>query len=235
MMTARHGRLQFAVVFALLLGATGAAAAQPDDRTTRWIEDVLLGPEYGGDGEICARWIKSPTLSVFGANQEQSAHVRTVVDQINGTLESTPLRRITLLPPADTAADIHVYFARLSDFPRLAGQLGFQYHPGNWGYFWVRWNGAHEIFNADVLLASDRLRGATLRHFALEEITQSLGLMGDSPVYPDSVFYSRGSDGGDAQRLSALDRKLIAFLYTYIAPGAGRAELRRALAQFWTE
>jgi hypothetical protein len=67
----------------------------------------------------------------------------------------------------------------------------------------------------------------------LEEVTQSLGLMNDSPVFPDSIFYSGPDGGGKATELSALDKKLIIFFYNHVRPGAGPAEVRAAFQKHW--
>lgn len=208
---------------------------QPDARTAAWAEQIMLGVEYGDADNVAARWIRSPSLSVFGATTAQDDAVRATVEQLNDVLASTPLRGITLLPANDTTADIQVYFAPLRQFWSLSIRLGFPYYPENWGYFWWFRNGRFEIQRAFVLLASDKLHGPALRHFTLEEITQSLGLSNDSPLYPESIFYARGDDGGSAQRLSALDRTLITFFYSYVAPRDGPAEVRRALTQHWPQ
>jgi hypothetical protein len=94
-------------------------------------------------------------------------------------------------------------------------------------------NHNYEIKQAFVFLAADKLRGKHLRHFALEEITQALGLANDSSIFADSIFYARGPDGGDAQRLSALDKQLIRFFYNHVQPGAQSREIRRAFQNHW--
>lgn len=73
---------------------------------------------------------------------------------------------------------------------------------------------------AYVLLASDRLAGEEMRHFMFEELTQSFGFGNDSAVYSESIFYAKGLDGGNAQTLSALDRKLVKFVYEHLDPGS---------------
>jgi hypothetical protein len=69
-----------------------------------------------------------------------------------------------------------------------------------------------------VLLATDKLSGKTLRHFTFEELTQALGLARDSSLFSDSVFFANGADGGSAQELAALDRRLVTFLSLTRAP-----------------
>lgn len=226
-------RLALVALLLPLLAPARPAAAQTPDEVLAWAATVILGPEYGGDGKVCSRWVKAPTLSVFGGTDEERAVVADTVKQINAVLADTPLKGIKPLGPGDERADIRVYFAPLADFPKLADRHAFKYVEGNWGYFWTFWNGRREIDRAYVLLASDKLAGKRLRHFALEEITQCLGLMNDSPAFPDSIFYSKGDDGGDAQKLSELDAKLIRFFFTHIQPGDRQPEVRAAFRKHW--
>lgn len=210
-----------------------SAHAQEDERVLRWIEEVVLRPEFGGSGKVCSRWVRSPSLSFFGATVEQEKLVAETVAHLNQTLAETPIQQIKLLKSNNTNADILVYFAPLKEFPVFAQKHNFRYVEGNYGYFWTFWNPGHEIERAYVLLASDKLQGKKLRHFALEEITQTLGLSNDSPIFPDSIFYAKGDDGGNAQQLSDLDKKLIRFFYNHVRPGAREAELRAAYWKYW--
>lgn len=232
----KHARLVVVVVACLLgSGQLGADAAPPDQRTVRWLQEVLLGPEYGGDGRLCTRWTHQPTLSTYYANPEQSELVADLVGELNDVLAQTSIEGIALLPPQDNAADIRVYFVPLARFRSLSAELGFPYSGRDHGYFWGFWDHSHRLQQAHILLATDILKGRHLRHFALEEITQSLGPMSDSAIYPDSAFYANGRDGGDAQHLSALDRKALYLLYAWLRPGDGRDELLAAARDHWPD
>jgi hypothetical protein len=225
------------VFFSLLLlrALTGAppgwAAGAPED-IRRWISEVTLGTEYGDAPRVVTRWTRSPVLSVFGANDLQAAVVRHAVQQINGALAGTAVPGIQLGLPNNKAAEIHVHFAPLREFERLARDNGFPYQAGNDGYFAVFWNQRHELIRARVLLASDRLRGPRLLRLTLEEITQCLGLANDSELIPDSIFYA-GRRHGPMTQLSELDKRLIRFLYTAVPPGTTEAQLHRAIARSW--
>ena len=228
-------RVRRAVVLVLggLVALLAVARAAEEDEVLRWIEDVVLGPEYGGSGAICARWVRTPTLSVVEAPAPECEMIAACVEEINRALARTSIREIRIDRPGNLGADILVYCVRQKEFPALARKHAFQYVEGNLGYFWTFWNDRHEINSGIVLLASDRLTAETFRHFALEEITQVLGLSGDSPVFAESVFYSQGNDGGRAEHLSSLDVKLIDFFYRQIPPGSRTAEVRIAYWRHW--
>jgi len=216
--------------------ATSAAAAQTEDAATyelHWIEEVILGPEYGGSGEICSRWVRSPTLSVFGADEAQEKVVREAVQHLNQTLARTPIRQIMLLYPENSRADILLYFAPVRQFPSIASRHNFPYTKGNQGYFWTWWNRRNEIYRGVVLISSDVADRGRLRHYVLEEITQVLGLSSDSPRFTESIFYSYYSDGGTAEWLCERDKKLIHLFYNHISPGAEKAEVQAAFQRYW--
>ena len=218
------------LIFLWLVGwAPPSVQAQSSDKVARWVEEVILGAEYGGAGKICSRWVKTPRLSVFGATSLQRKVVASSLAHLNETLAKTPIKRIKQLSPNDGGASILVYFAPLRELPDLAKQHGFKYVEGNWGYFWTFWNG-HRIYRAIVLLASDKLKGKLLKHFILEEITQSLGLSNDSRIFSGSMFYGGRSN---TQHLSKLDKKLIIFFYNHIQPGAKRRDVQVAFKKYW--
>jgi len=228
--------LPLCVLILVGLLVTPSAEAQTEDATAyelRWIEEVILGPEYGGSGEVCSRWVNTPTLSVFGANEDQEKIAREAVHHLNQTLARTPIRQIMLLYPENSRADILVYFAPVREFPSIASRHNFKYTKGNLGYFWTWWNGRNEIYRGVVLISSDVLDKGRLRHYVLEEITQVLGLSNDSPRFYESIFYSYHSDGGTAQWLCRQDMQLIHLFYNHIPPGARKADVQAAYQSHW--
>lgn len=209
------------------------ATFERETKESIWAQTVLLGSEFGGSGKVCSRWTRSPTLSVFGGSAQHHKVIADTVAHINETLAATPIRRIQLLKPESKHANIRVDFAPLSDFPGLARKHRFNVTPGNLGYFYTFWNGRNEIQSAFVMLATDKLSGKKLQHYALEEITQSLGLSSDSPAFPDSIFFENGSNFGSATKLSTNDRTLVRIFYNHIKPGARRNDVREAIKTHW--
>lgn len=226
----------FALTFCALLVAFSCVSrvlVASDDKILRWIEQVVLGTEYGGEGRVCSRWVRRPTLSIFGGSEAQTAVVRRAVKHLNETLATTPIKGIEIIAPESDKSDIRVYVAPLHDLPRLAEQNGFPYTPGNLGYFWTFWNQNHEIQRAVVLLAADSAYQKHLPHLSLEEITQTLGLSGDSSEFKDSIFYSSGDEHGDVEELSLLDKKLIVFFYNHVRSGARQSDIEEAFETQW--
>ena len=210
--------------------------AQLDQTTIRFVGDVLVGTEYGSsiEDQVCVRWETRPRLSTFGEGSHHPTIVQKTVDEINGCLPVN--RQIEILQPNDSTASIKLYFVPLKEFERLAKQEGFIVSSTDWGVFYLQWNDAYEIDSAIVLIANDKLRGRRLTHFVLEELTQSMGLAGDSSRFEESVFFENARDKkfGTALELSRLDRKLIRFLYEHVPAGTPPVELGVLLERHWS-
>lgn len=225
-------------VFAIGLGLAEkpAHAQRLDKEVVRFVGEVSIDAEYTGNNHVLMRWARPARLSLFDADDRQTEIVTAAVDKINNALAVTDMN-IEMGAPHDDNATLKVYFAPLRQLPEIAQTEDFPYVEGNWGYFYVRWNRKFEIESAVVMLASDKLRGARLKHFALEEITQALGLPGDSKRFKNSVFYEDQSEreNGTATEFSSLDAKLLRFIYQRVEPGAHAVELGLLMAEHWRD
>ncbi len=190
--------------------------------------DQLVGVR-GGSKQV-ARWADSPSLSVVTGSAADRVHLNELVPILNQDLGPTPIQ---VVADGDDSADIRVYFTPLADFTAIGQQHGFPVVPGNWGYFYMFWDADQALTKTFVLLATDKLSGDQLRHFTFEELTQSLDLATDSDIFPDSIFYANGADGGDATELSALDRRLLWLLYAHTQPGDDQAAFDAAFDQYF--
>jgi hypothetical protein len=225
--------LSLAALIFLAPSSRGESPSSED--TVRWAQEILLGSEFKNSRHVCRRWIFSPTLSAYSHDPAQHQLVRKIVAHLNQVLASTPIRHIRLLPPNDYRANIKVHFVPLSEFPQLAREAGFEYVDGNLGVFWVTWNKRHQIIRSTVLLASDKLEGNALQHFAYEEITQSLGLPNDSHRFLDSIFHA-GDFRKDAP-ISITDRdiRLIQLLFTHLRAGDTANAVAQAINTHWRD
>lgn len=223
----------FVVLAACFICGSIAQSAEPSrSKIKRFVLQVALAPEYGNNKNEVSRWAKAPTVSVFGATLQQKAVVEDVIRTINPSLKST-IGEIRVLPDADPAAELKIYFAPLADFPRIAKENNAQFIGGNLGFFWMNWDAGNVVTSGLVMLAADKLSGDKLRHFAFEEIIQSLGLSNDSDEFPDSIFFAKGSDGGKVTQPSALDLRLLQWFYENAAPGESRKALSEKFDATW--
>jgi hypothetical protein len=214
------------------------APAPTEDRAQvkRWVLEVALGMEFpGANGpasEVVRRWTKPIRVSVMRGGRASRTDLSDVVTTLDGLLRAQGLS-MEIVGDGDPTAKLQVFYAPSSDLSGIASAHGFKYVVGNDGFFHTFWNAASEIDRVFVLLATDKLSGKTLRHFTFEELAQALGLARDSAIFSDSLFFANGDDGGSAQELSALDRKLVTFLYAHTRPGDGRATLSAAFDRHW--
>jgi hypothetical protein len=228
--------LPFAASFIFLSAPLPSAQAKepaPHTKTIRWSYEVLFGSEFQNSWKGCRRWVFSPTLSAYSPNPAHHALTREIVTHLNQVLADSPVRHIRLLPPNDYRANIKVHFAPLSHFPKLSKEADFKVVDDNLGFFWLSWNKRNQIIRSTVLLASDKLEGDALRHFAYEEITQSLGIPNDSQLFRDSIFYAGDFKKGDPTTLTERDTRLIQLLYNHLTPGDSPKQIANTVSTFW--
>lgn len=223
---------------ALLLSACSAERgerlySEKTNLARQFVHAVLHASEFGGDGG-CARFGGPATVSFFSGSSEEKALLERTIQKTNRALAATPMR-LNLGSDHDFSAQIHVYYAPVSEFTKIAESEGFTYIPGNSGFFWSFWNEDHEIVRSVVLIANDYLYGSMLESVTLEELTQSLGPAGDQSLVKDSIFYETSWDPGFATEYSELDVQTLQFLYRDINPGDTAAFVDRAFNLFWIE
>ena len=96
----------------------------------------------------------------------------------------------------------------IDEYPNFAGNLN-----GNFGIFYVWWNQSQEINLAMIWVKTNGTKLNQQVSLIKKEITQSLGLGKDSPLYSGSIFFETTSDGGFSTSFSNLDREIIRLLY----------------------
>ena len=214
--------------------STGFAQEVKNRDTLLFVGDVLTKNEYEvKNGGRVVRWKQAPTLSVFGDQDRHRPVVAQTLREINRAMPEN--LQITQLEDEDDAALIKLYFIKLDSFEEIAKQNGFDAVAGNRGLFYITWDRNFEIKSSVVLIAEDKLSGKSLSHFVLEEVTQSMGLSGDSKRFPKSVFYENQPlfRYGTATRLAPIDRKLIRFLYEHVPAGSVPIEVGQLYEKHW--
>ena len=206
-------------------------AADSSDKELAFVNKVVLGTEYGGDGLVVSRWKQSPTLSVFGGSEEDRALITEIIGEINDLIKESGVQ-IKIGPVNNDRASFKVFLVSKQEFYALSQKYDLNYVEHNDGYFHLQWNGRHQLTRAIVLIRN-KLKGSERRHFMYEEITQAMGLAGDSDLYRKSIFYGKPGKGGKAKGYSDLDKKLIRFFYTELNPGDGPREVLTAFQRAW--
>ena len=198
-----------------------------------WASEILLGPEFGGRNAeklIIRRWVTSPTISVFGGTETHAQLVKEAVTKINLALKPATSIKLKPISANNERAAIKVRFMPYADFPEFCRKNKLHFSGVDDAFFWNGWDQKGRFTDATVLVSTDRSRPAKLKHLVLEEITQTLGPMNDSPLKRDSIFFSGFSTVPD---LSPDDKQLLRLLYKRMKVGEPGSRLKRAIHKYW--
>jgi hypothetical protein len=212
------------LVLAAMLLCPSLASADPTEAEKRFVELALLN---GDPAQMCTRWTKTPTLSLFGATPAHAKAVAAALPQFNDILVKTSVVAITLDKPQKADADVKFHFAAAKDLPGVAKKHDLTFPKGGRGMYGLWWNGKGELARA-VLLMDASVKGEDMTACVVTLLAHSLGVNHESAEFADSVFYRLKGGNPSAAALSAVDKKLLGFLYNQLQPGAKLADVRAA-------
>ena len=184
--------------------------------------EIGLGSEFGSSSSAAKKW-KTSSIAV-GVKGMYDQNSLTCIDQTISDF-NTISKEAKLKRTQDNPA-ITIHFAPESSF----GSLLTDYVPGNSGFFSTYADATGALNKATVLIDTSSITDVERCHLIREELTQSLGLMNDSPKYSDSMFYTEWTR---TTQYSDLDKKIISILYggNGITPGMSRAEIGELFEQ----
>lgn len=190
-----------------------------ENEAIRYFLEIALGSEYGMGAFTVKKWKTDLKLEIIGQpTPEDLQTVSRVIEELNQIL--APQIRIGIAP---AEGNVQVYFIPDAEFYKYEPQ-GIVYHGG---FFWNWWNTAGELYQARVVIATDRISQRLRSHLVREELTQALGLMNDSRRHEDSIFYQ---DYSETTEFSELDCAVIQLLYSEdILPGMSDFEVKEVL------
>ncbi|MBI2335155.1 MAG: DUF2927 domain-containing protein [Deltaproteobacteria bacterium] len=179
---------------------------------------TALGSEYGNKNPMIKKWNQNLRIVVKGnPKAEDLQTLRQVVGDLNSLVQPIQLQFSSDRP------NVTIYFVPVSQFKSYLKE----YVPGNMGFAYILWDGAYNIYEATVLISTEKITQLERNHLIREELTQSLGLLNDSFIYPDSIFYQKWTQ---VQTYAPIDRKVIQILYDpKIKPGMKRQKARKVL------
>ncbi|MBD1805645.1 DUF2927 domain-containing protein [Microcoleus sp. FACHB-SPT15] len=179
--------------------------------------EIALGSEFGSSNPTIKKWDRDIKIKVNGSpTAEDLKTLQTVLDEINTLTNSIKLQIDAKNP------NLEIYFVPESQF----AQYEPNYSPVNYGFFWTDWDN-DAIYNSRVLISTIGLTQKERSHLIREELTQSLGLMKDSYIYQESIFYQGWTDVTD---YSDLDKAVIQMLtLPEIRPGMTKSQVLEVL------
>ena len=180
--------------------------------------EIAIGSEYGSP-TVVKKWTQPLRIEVGGdPTEEDSASLNRVVRDLNELTDESP--QLTLVEERGNVEVLFVPVDSMSNYNE-------NYQPGNLGYFYIWWNGQYQIQRAQVLIGSERTTQVQRSHLIREELTQSLGLMNDSPQYDLSIFQI---DYSEVRSFTDLDQTVIRMHYrAEVRPGMDREVAKSVL------
>jgi hypothetical protein len=180
---------------------TTTVAGAYDRAALDYFGEVAGAAEFGENGGVLHRWDEDLRIAVYGSpTPDDRAALAGVVDDLNGLISTIEVSIVEADP------NVEIHFAPVEEFPTLEPN----YVAGNMGYVYVWWDGEGRIYSGRVLISTTGLTPQERAHVIREELTQGLGLLNDSWLYPDSVFYQGWTEVG---QYAPLDRLVIEMLY----------------------
>lgn len=184
-----------------------------------YFQELAGGAEFGGSTGTLHRWAADLRIAIYGNPTDRDRRaLEAVVAELNDILDTVEL---TL---AQDDPNVEIHFVPVDDFPSLEPN----YVEGNRGFVYIWWDADGAVYRGRVLISTTGVTPAERAHLIREEITQSLGLLNDSWLYPDSIFYQGWTD---TTRYTRLDRLVIEMLYRpELSPGMSIDEAVAILA-----
>lgn len=197
-----------------------------------YIEETLLGKEHGGGKGFVVCWPAPATVRMVTGSDTHKAVLKSIIDELNSALTGTEMS-YTISETAHKN-ELRVYFADSSELTALGKKENYDLPANVDGFAGLTWTTeTKQIESASVFIASDKSEGKFLRHVVLEEVTQTLGLMGDTSVYPESVTYSRYEDQGHAPKLGQCDINALRLIYGHLQPADTALKTGISYARYW--
>jgi hypothetical protein len=180
---------------------------------------VALGVASGDKYTVVTKWAEPEvTVRVHGGDAKSRSCLNTVISDFNALTATSDLKLTS------SAADIELHITKVSKFKSIMPQ----YRAGNDGFVHVQWSGLHHITSAIVLIRATGNNATDRCHLIREQLTEGMGLLGNTGKYPRSIFYNKYYPV--VTRYSAIDKEVIRLLYSdAVQPGDDKKSVRAAV------
>ena len=219
-------------------------ACSHEERLVGYFLEVALGSEHGSDDPIIRKWPENSRIQVIvgvdgSITRDDEETLAAVIEELNELISASGTRLVRVDPTSGSGyqecSDIDSYDIKICFGPQSKfADIDPEYVPGSDGFVTVWWwdhgDNLGYAHTAIVPIDNGPQISQTLRsHLIREELTQAMGLLQDSELDPESVFFQGFSR---TTQYTALDRDVIRLLYhPLVRPGMDRAELAPVLRQ----
>lgn len=196
-----------------------------------YFKEIALSSEYEDPESLpkVRMWTEDIKVYVHGnGSLKLNNELDNVIKELNGLTSTIDISKVT----SKEQANFDVYFGSADDWSKTEpvatgwASNAKKHLAKNHGFVSCSWRG-HAITKCTMYVDTERASSKGQLHLVREEFTQGLGLMYDSPAYPDSIFYSKQSY---TIQYSRTDIELIEFLYSgLVVPKMNGIDIRSLL------
>ena len=163
--------------------------------------ETALGSEFGSTQQVVHKWRGDIDIRVNGSPTGQDKKTLSeVISELNYLIDEASLNIVNIDP------DIEMYFTTAEEFASIEPN----YIPPNRGFFWMYMDREGYIYKGRIFISTQGVTQKERSHLIREELTQSLGIMNDSYLYKDSIFYQEWTD---TTQYALIDKAVIGLLY----------------------
>lgn len=187
-----------------------------------YFREVALASEFGGDDRqgMVIRWERPIRILVSGDYTDADLQVVKEHVALLNLVEGVP--EISLV---ESGENVVMRFLPQEELDSWSGL-----EESAWGFATVWYLTDGQITEAKVGIVSDEQTAAQRRHAILEELTQMLGILNDSPLYEDSIFQLEYSE---VEELSEMDWWMVRMLYSPVLQSGMKGEAVLEACREW--
>lgn len=201
--------------------ATAKDAEAEQRRMLRILEDVVCAKWHEG---TALRWEGIPTLRLNSKDPALGKFAEDTFKEICTTAGLQPA-------PGERVCEIHIGPNDIMKKLATKEKGGMSMRDGI--FYYVFWDDQKRLERTLVMLSSDMFPEDEAKALLLTYMVQTFGLSDWTKEIEASEKSCLSWDYSGVQSMSALDRKLLAFLYQHVPNGANRSELRAIFRKKW--
>lgn len=178
-----------------------------DRSVIEYFSEIALGFEFGGGEEITRKWNMDMKIFVGGNKKaELMTELQSIIAEINGlATDGFDMSIVT----DSLQSNFYIFLGTGDDYGEMYPAEAYLV-ASNYGLFAVYYDASNHFYNGHMYVDIVRAELSAQKHLLREELTQSLGLAKDSPLYPKSIFQEAWTT---TNTYEDIDKDLIRLLY----------------------
>ena len=172
-----------------------------------YFNDIALGFEFGDASKITRKWNTEMKVFIGG---ESSSELLTEFEKIRNEINELATDGFRMTAVNDSSlSNYYIFFGTGTNYAEMFPSES-NFVNSNWGLFYIFWNAQNQFYSGHMYVDIIRANSIEQKHLLREELTQSLGLAKDSPLYMESIFQSEWTTTNE---YAPIDKDLIRLLY----------------------